>query len=227
MHPARIAKTCPPVTARPETRVLDRNGVLASLGERACVELELGCGSSKRNAGAIGVDALDLPGVDLVGDVHDVLGALPVASVDRVASFHFFEHIDDLPGLLNALARVVKPGGEIHVVAPHFSNPYYYSDYTHRRPFGLYTFAYLARSRLFAREVPLYGITPLFELVDVKLGFKSTRPFYVRHAAKRAIGVVANLGRWTQECWEENLCWLFPCYEIAYTLRRIEVDATI
>ena len=39
-------------------------------------------------------------------------------------------------------------------------------------------------------------MTPAFEVVDVALGFKSTRPFYVRHALKRAVGSVVNLSRW-------------------------------
>ena len=161
------------------------------------------------------------PGVLIAGGIlFEVLAAFPPASVDRVASFHFLEHVDDLPRLLVELARVLKPEGELYVVTPHFSNPYYYSDYTHRRFFGLYTFAYLSESRLFAREVPRYGLEPRFELVDVTLGFKSARPFYVRYAFKRAVGVVVNASRWTKEFWEENLCWLLPCYEIAYRLRR-------
>ena len=204
-----------------DSRVVDRHGVLARLRERERVELELGCGATKRNPDAIGIDALELPGVDLVGDVFDVLAAIPPGSVDRVASFHFFEHVDDLPRLVAQLARVLKPGGELFVVAPHFSNPYYYSDHTHRRFFGLYTFAYLAKSAVFARDVPRYGVTPEFEVVDVTLGFKSARPFYVRYAIKRAIGAVVNVGRWTKEFWEENLCWLFPCYEVRYRLRRL------
>jgi SAM-dependent methyltransferase len=209
------------LTAPPASRIVDHRGVLQCLAGRDRVELELGCGSSKRHPEAIGIDELDLPGVDLVGDVFDVLAAFPDGTVHTVRSFHFFEHVDDLPRLLAEVARVLKTGGELYLVTPHFSNPYFYSDYTHKRTFGLYTFAYLAHCRLFARDVPMYGLTPAFEVVDVTLGFKSARPFYVRYAVKRAIGVFVNLGRWTKEFWEENLCWLAPAYEVSYTLRRI------
>jgi len=201
--------------------IVDKHSVLATLPQRSGVRLELGCGHTKRDPGAIGIDAQDLPGVDVVGDVFDALAAFPPASVDDVSSFHFFEHVEDLPRLLAAIARVVKPGGCVRVVTPHFSNPYFYSDHTHRRAFGLYTFCYLAHSRLFARQVPTYGVDPQFEVEDVRLGFKSTRPFYVRHGIKRAQGVLFNATRWLQEYWEENLCWFFPCYEIDYRLRRL------
>lgn len=192
------------------------------LAGRSRVDIELGCGARKRDSGAVGIDALALPGVDLVGDVFEVLAAFPNASVDSVRSFHFFEHVEELPRLLAEIARVLRTSGELYVVTPHFSNPYYYSDHTHRRPFGLYTFSYLAHSALFARTVPTYGYESAFELVDVSLGFRSERPFYARYAFKRVVGVVVNLSRWTKEFWEENLCWLLPCYEVAYTLRRRE-----
>ena len=200
--------------------VLDKNNLLARLPELSGVELELGCGATKRDRTAIGVDARDLSGVDLVGDVFEVLALFPGASVDAVASYHFVEHVDDLPRLVGELARVIKPRGMLTVVVPHFSNPYFYSDYTHRRSFGLYTFCYFARSSLFRREVPIYGATTSFAVVDVELGFKSARPFYVRYAIKRGLGAIFNAARWLQECYEENFCWLFPCYEIRYTLQR-------
>jgi hypothetical protein len=177
--------------------VVDKNNLLARLPELPRVELELGCGATKRDGTAIGVDARDLPGVDLVGDVFE-----------------------DLPRLVCELARVIKAGGMLTIVVPHFSNPYFYSDYTHRRFFGLYTFCYFARSSLFRREVPTYGLATSLVVVDVKLGFRSARPFYFRYAFKRGLGAVFNASRWLQECYEENFCWLFPCYEIRYTLQQ-------
>lgn len=204
---------------------VDRTNLLAGLSRRSRVALELGCGATKRDPGAIGIDSLDLDGVDLVGDVFEVLAQFPRASVDAVASHHFVEHVDDLGRLIGELARVMKAGSELTIVAPHFSNPYFYSDPTHRRFFGLYTFSYLTRSDLFRRAVPTYGATLEFELIHVELGFRSTRPFYVRHALKRAWGGLFNASRWLLEFYEENLCWLLPCYEVRYVLRRRNADA--
>jgi SAM-dependent methyltransferase len=200
--------------------IIDRAGVLGRLESLGRIELELGCGAVKRYPQAIGIDAQDLPGVDLVGDVFDALAAFPQGSVDAVASHHFFEHVDDLPRLMRELARAMKRGGELRVVVPHFSNPWFYSDYSHRRFFGLYTFCYLARSSCFRRKVPTYGFQPAFALSAVRLEFKSTRPFYVRHALKHALGAAFNATTWLQEFYEENLCWIAPCHEVHYTLVR-------
>ena len=106
------------------------------------------------------------------------------------------------------------------VVTPHFSNPYFYSDYTHRRPFGLYTFAYLAEEDLFRRKVPHYGHAPAFRLQRVRLIFKSPRPHYGRWAMKKIWQQIFNRSRYLMEFYEENLCWLMPCYEIRYELER-------
>lgn len=181
--------------------------------------LELGCGPRKRHADALGVDALDYPGVDLVGDVFAVLRALPDACVRAVHAYHFFEHVEDLGTLLDELARVMEEGALLDVEVPHFANPYFYSDPTHHRFFGLYTFCYLAEDALFARKVPRYGREPRFRQVDVQLDFNS--PFPVRGLIKRAFGRVFNLTRWLQEFHEENLCHLLPCYQVRYALRRL------
>lgn len=200
--------------------LVDKKNVLGRLGSLARVELELGCGNTKRNREALGVDLLDYPDVDIVGDVYEALASFPDRSVDAVFSYHFVEHVPDLPRLLSELARIVKPDGMVEFVAPHFSNPYYYSDPTHRYFFGLYTFCYFASASPFTRTVPTYGYEPTFAIANVDLIFKSARPFFVRYGVKRVGGLLFNSCTYLQEWYEENFCYLFPCYEVRYVLRR-------
>ncbi|MCC6992464.1 MAG: methyltransferase domain-containing protein, partial [Acidobacteria bacterium] len=115
--------------------MLDKHGKLSDLVRTRRGVLELGCGPARRHAEAITVDALDFEGVDVVGDVFDVLAAIPDGAVDAVHSYHFLEHVEPLGGIVRELARVLSPGGLLHTVVPHFSNPYFYSDYTHRQTF--------------------------------------------------------------------------------------------
>lgn len=201
--------------------ILDKNKILPGIVKLPTVKLELGCGENKKIPDAIGIDALDYPGVDIVGDVFDILRAFPESSVDAIYSFHFFEHIADLSALLDEMSRVLKTGGKLEVVVPHFSNPYFYSDPTHKTFFGLYTFCYFSRNTLFKRQVPTYGKALEFELIAIDLIFKSTRPFVVRHAIKKLLGKIFNCCAYMKEFHEENLCYLFPCYEIKYQLRKL------
>ena len=198
--------------------VLDKLNLLGNLSKAGPLTLDVGCGPRKKNPASIGIDAIDYPGVDLVGDVYEVLAVLPTGSVDGVYTSHFMEHIQDVQKLLGEFERVLKPGGELQIIVPHFSNPYFYSDPTHRTFFGLYTFCYFAESDLFSRKVPTYGYSPKLLLKKVHLRFKSPPPFYFRYGFKRVVELIVNLFPYTQEFYEEMLSGLLSCYEIEYTL---------
>jgi SAM-dependent methyltransferase len=182
--------------------------------------LDLGCGPRKLSEHHIGVDAVAYDGVDIVGEALDVLRSIPDGVVAEVHSAHFLEHVDDLDRLMGEMTRVLRPAGRLIVVVPHFSNPYFYSDPTHRRAFGLYSLSYYTQAVPFKRQVPVYGRALPLRLERVRLEFKSSPPFYGRHAFKLAVGLVVNAGRGMQEFYEENLSSLLPCYELRFELVR-------
>ena len=203
------------------TGVIDKHGLLPRLGTLRPVVLELGCGPAKREAASIGVDRLDYDCVDLVGDALEILAVIPDASVDRIYTSHFLEHVIDLPAIISEIERVLRVGGSLEAVVPHFAHPYYSSDPTHRQRFGLYTFSYLSDDRLLRRRVPTYQHQRRLQLADVQLVFKSTRPFYGRHLLKRVVGLFVNSCRYTQELHEELFCYLFPPYEVRYLVEKV------
>lgn len=197
------------------TAIRDKTGALERKG---LLRLDLGCGGTKRGSEYIGVDALDSAAVDVVGDVVDVLRSVGDESVAEVHSSHLFEHIDDLAALVTEVERVLAIGGRLHVVVPHFSNPYHHSDPTHRRTFGLYTFSYFAEDRLLRRRVPSYGRAQRLRLEDVRLNFRSAVEFRTRFRLKQQLGRMVNANVWLMELYEENFSWLLPCYELEYSL---------
>jgi ubiquinone/menaquinone biosynthesis C-methylase UbiE len=202
--------------------IKDKRGVIASIQAgllQTPVILDVGCGTTK-SPGSIGVDLCNYDNVDIVGDALDTLRHFPAASVDAIITKHFVEHVEDLEALLMEFVRVTRPGATIEIVAPHHSNPYFYSDPTHRRYFGLYTFCYFAASDLFSRKVPTYGWLSGVKLTHVDLVFKSTRPFFVRHGIKRVAGFLFNSCRYMRELYEEFFCFAVPCYEVKYRLTR-------
>jgi hypothetical protein len=200
------------------TPIVDKVGALSG---SSALKLDLGCGTTKRGPDYLGVDALDGPAVDIVGDVNEVLRALGEESVAEVYSSHLFEHIDDLDSLVIELERVLVVGGRLHARVPHFSNPYYYSDPTHRRPFGLYTFSYFADDPVLRRRVPTYGHAARLRLESVRLNFRSSTEFRFRYRVKAALGRVVNASVWLQELYEENLAWILPCYELEFALVKV------
>ena len=187
------------------------------------VVLDLGCGRHKR-PGAIGIDRVDLPGVDIVADIEEGLGFLPDACADEVYAFSCLEHMQNFEHLVAEIVRVLKKDGRAVVQVPHFSNPYYYSDPTHKRFFGLYSFYYFVEMKdQPKRKVPDYYFPVRIKVVSQKLLFAS--PFLVGKVFKRLLQVVFNLGTVVQEFYEENFCYLFPCSTIEVVFTRAERDA--
>ena len=176
------------------------------------VTIELGCGPKKKD-GRIGVDKVDLPNVDIVADLENGLPFFPDDSVDEIHCRSVFEHIENFENLMKEIVRVLKDNGKAYVSVPHFSNPYYYSDYTHRRFFGLYTFYYFVDvERQLKRKVPNYYTDIRINIISQRLIFKS--PFWFSRQIKKLLGFVFNCHRSIQEFYEEHLCYIFPCYGI-------------
>jgi ubiquinone/menaquinone biosynthesis C-methylase UbiE len=178
------------------------------------VIIELGCGRAKAE-GRIGIDKLDMPHVDIVADVEEGLSFLPDNSVDEIHSRSFFEHVNDLEGLMRELVRVLKKDGRCHVFVPHFSNPYFYSDYTHNRFMGLYSFYYFVDEKYqLKRKVPTFYTDIRIRVLSQRLAIAN--PFKKHSWFKKMIEVIFNHNSSMQEFYEENLCYIFPCYGLEF-----------
>jgi ubiquinone/menaquinone biosynthesis C-methylase UbiE len=184
------------------------------------VMIELGCGPSKQ-AGYFGIDSLALQGVDLVADLEKGLPFIPDNSVDEIVSSHLLEHIQNFEPLLRDIHRILKPTGVKKVVVPYFSNPYYYSDHTHKRFFGLYTFDYFAKETKMKRKVPGFYHDFHFEVLHRRLVFKSPHST-VRNLVKQVFNRLFNINGYMQEYYEECFCYIFPCQEVHFTIRPVK-----
>lgn len=183
--------------------------------------IEFGCGPKRFDPNYITIDLLEDAAVDIQADVFDFLKCINESTISGIYASHFIEHVDDLKMLLENLAFVCKPGADIEFIVPHFSNPFFYSDYTHKVFFGLYSFCYLASDKVgFRRPIPTYGMIPKFDLISAEIKFKSYRPNYIRHGVKRSIEKLVNMSLWTKEFYEENLSWIIPGYELRFLLKR-------
>ncbi len=187
------------------------------------VILELGCGKQKK-MGAIGVDRVDLPQVDIIADIEDGLEFIPDNSIDKIYCLNCLEHISNFEKLMGEILRVMKKDANAIVEVPHFSNPYYYSDPTHKRLFGLYSFYYFVESKnQLRRKVPDYYFPFKIKILSQKITFDS--PFLFGKIFKRFLQIIFNLGSSVQELYEENLCYLFPCstLQIVFTKADMEI----
>jgi len=199
----------------------DINNILSSIKPGDNLSLELGCGDSKVYQHSIAIDLIAFPDVDIVGDIYEVLQNFPSNSVKYIFSSHVFEHLNNLPKILIEIERILQVDGELDVIVPHFSNSFFYSDPTHTKFFGLYTFSYFFHGSIFRRSIPRYAEINGMELIDVKLIFKSYRPHYISHAIRKFFQVIFNLSRYMQETYEESFVNFISCYEVQFRVKKI------
>ena len=193
------------------------------------LRLNLGCGRMRYPA-HLGVDLGDAPAVDIQMDALSFLRSLPNESVASVYSRHMLEHFDPegLRTLFAELDRVLRPGGQMEFIVPHYSNPFYYSDPTHRQPFGVHTFSYFCESSCLPRAVPSYSRIPGWHLTDVQLGFV---PYGRIRILGRKVMMPAdmlnsfiNKSKNRIEIFERYLASIFSIYEVTFQLNKQAVN---
>jgi ubiquinone/menaquinone biosynthesis C-methylase UbiE len=199
-------------------QVNDKKGIFSTIKNSGFVTIEMGIGDSKHDKNSIGIDLIDSEAVDIVADLNDGLGFLSDNSVDIVYSSHFLEHVDDIGRLMNEIHRILKNGGKKIGLVPHFSNPYYYSDFTHKTPFGLYSFSYFTKQQPFRRKVPGFYSQVNFKINKVRIIFYS--PFKWINIFRKGFTVVFNSSRFMQEFYEGSLTSLISAHEIEFELEK-------
>lgn len=99
--------------------------------------IDVGCGNNKiKKEGAIGVDILKIPGVDVVCDFSKGL-PFEDGSVDEIHCYHVLEHLHKPEVLLNEFYRVGKNGSLVYIRTPHYTGTAAWCDPTHVRAFSL------------------------------------------------------------------------------------------
>jgi SAM-dependent methyltransferase len=194
--------------------------VLRDLESGRKLRLNLGCGM-RRLPGYWNVDRIPLDGVDILADLEEPFSQLPDDSVEAIHCRHTLEHVTRFLELLAEVHRVTIPGGEIEAIVPHFSNPYGFSDPTHVRFFGLYSFFYLAADEdQPRRRVPNFYVSQRFrvESIRVKMMRRSIGDKILREILEPIVNRSVDWLDW----YERRLCRLAPAEEIRYLLRPVK-----
>ena len=137
--------------------------------------LDVGCGWNK-TPGAIGIDSNPKSHADVIHDLGVVPYPFPDNEFDQIICSHVAEHVPDVMAFVTELYRIAKPDSRITIVTPHYTNPDWPTDPTHRNHFNSYSFnCFIDDRQLF----PFY--------TDVKL--KPIRTYVSLANLWRAIGL--------------------------------------
>ena len=190
--------------------------ILNDLKEGKLLSLNLGS-EYENHEDFYNVDINEELAVDIVADLNFPLDLIPENSVCNIYSNQTFEHIENLFGLLAEIHRISIKGGKCEIIVPHFSNPYYYSDPTHVRQFGLFSMHYFTSENYqWRRKVPSYYSDTKFILRDVEIIFYKDTLIDLLFA--NVLSPLVNLSRTFQHIFEKRFCWFYPPANIKFIL---------
>jgi SAM-dependent methyltransferase len=178
--------------------------------------LDVGCGVNKYK-GAIGIDRNPRTDADVLHDLGEFPYPFPDNEFDMIVSYHVIEHLPDVMGFVHEMYRITKHGGRIKLVTPHYTNPDWPSDPTHKNHFNSYsfnTFVPEKREFEFYTDVNLKPIKVEVTLLNLwkALGFEYFLNLDNRHRRMRFL----------RKLWEHYLCPVIRGKEIRYEFEVIK-----
>jgi SAM-dependent methyltransferase len=178
--------------------------------------LDVGCGANK-TPGAIGLDNNPRTNADVIHDLGELPYPFEDSEFDEIVSNHVVEHVPDVIAFISELHRITKPGGKIRLLTPHYTNPDWANDPTHRNHINSYTFNTFLPGRQvfdFYTDVQLKPVSCYVSLLGLW----------------KAIGLefLVNLDqsnyklRFLRKFWEQYLSYIFRGKEIQFEFEVIK-----
>jgi len=108
--------------------------------------LDVGCGDAKV-PGAIGLDVVQLPGVDVVHNLTAYPWPFADNTFDKVYLMNIIEHLPNPLKVFEEVHRVLKPGGEVKVEVVYWNHRHAVSDPQHVTFYNEHTWEFLTGER--------------------------------------------------------------------------------
>jgi len=166
------------------------------------MKIDLGCGARVKE-GFIGLDKI-------LG--HDIeKSGIPFKEVDEIYSFHFLEHINDLPFVMEEIYKALKPNGVVEIIVPHFSNIGAF-HWTHKLFFNIRGFDFVESNH----PHHFYCSNIDFIIFHKSIEFSEKREY-----SPTIIEKLINYKKGTTRFYEQYLSNWFRAYQIRIIMRKI------
>jgi SAM-dependent methyltransferase len=178
--------------------------------------LDVGCGANKYE-GAIGLDNNPRTAADVIHDLGDLPYPFADNEFDLIVSRHVVEHVPDVMAFIGELHRITRGGGRIQLVTPHYTNPDWANDPTHRNHINSYTFNTFMPERQvfdFYTDIQLKPVKTYVSLLSLWRGFGIE--FLVNLDQK------APSMRFLRKFWEHYLSYIFRGKELHFEFEVVK-----
>ena len=107
--------------------------------------LDVGCGINKLE-GSIGIDRNPAGRADVLCDLDRFPYPFRDSSFDALQAVHVIEHVSDVVRTMEEFHRLVRSGGEVFIVTPHYTDFSSFCDPTHRWHLNSFSFRYFGEN---------------------------------------------------------------------------------
>ena len=164
--------------------------------------LNLGCGL-KHVPEAVNLDLTRETNPDVIHDLKQLPWPLPNNHFSEVLAYDVIEHLDDFIAAMEEIHRVCSNGAVVRITVPHFSCANAYTDPTHRRLFGYFSFDYLTGDS----EIEFYTRVRFKKLASRMIFYPSLLNKLVWRLANRY-----------PAAYERRWAWIFPAWYLYFEL---------
>jgi SAM-dependent methyltransferase len=174
--------------------------------------LDVGCGVNKY-PGAIGVDRNARTRADVLCDLDHFPYPFRDDSFDQLRAVHVIEHVSDVIRTVEEFHRLVRDGGSIHIVTPHYTDFSSFCDPTHRWHLNSFSLRY------FGQDNAGYGYYSTARLRETSVRLKLLQLW-------RLLGFewLVNASPRFRRFWEYYLCFVIRGKVIEWDLKVIKAS---
>lgn len=192
---------------------------------RDAPRLDIGCSFHKRD-GFIGIDILPSSGPDVLADACRLPFKDSIFS--EIYSSYTLEHIQDNLAVISEIYRVCNPDAIVRLILPHFSNPAFHDDLTHKHKYSTRTFEHYDQSLHELTGHPNYlpHVNLKLEKVEIRwwppqvIARKGIGKSFILSILNKVINIFANAYPFLCErIWAS---WVGGFYEVEFRLRVVK-----
>ncbi|MGA3185635.1 MAG: class I SAM-dependent methyltransferase [Bryobacteraceae bacterium] len=172
--------------------------------------LDVGCGINKL-PGSLGIDRNPASRADVICELDQFPYPFRDSSFDALQAVHVIEHVGDVMKTMEEFHRLVRPGGEVLIVTPHYTDFSSFCDPTHRWHLNSFSLRY------FGEDNAGYGYYSKVKFKEISVSVKLL-------AFWRWLGfefLVNTFPRY-RRFWEHYLCYIVRGKVIEWRLRALK-----
>ncbi len=182
--------------------------------------LDVGCGIDKI-PGAIGVDKIALPNVDVVHDLDQVPWPFKDNTFDHIVCKHSLNHLSDLIKAMEEIHRIAKPNAIVEILAPHYSSDNFNTDPTHKFHMGIRTMNYFCEEFKFKYH---YYSKARFKMLKRHISFRENITDFrkdTKFNIARIVGFEFIVNKFPR-IYERFFTYWFPASEVYFKLQVLK-----